>query len=95
MAELGRATGLGRRRLRAAMAEAGIAPLPSGRNTSGGKRSRAAAADRRAADRVGTGDLREWLRQRRSDGWTLAQLGAAVGHSGHWVRWRLDRAESP
>jgi hypothetical protein len=28
----------------------------------------------------------------RSESWTLAVLAAAVGHSGHWVRWRLDRA---
>jgi hypothetical protein len=71
LVELGRVTGLGRTRLRTAMAEAGIAACPSGRNTSGGKRSRTVSADPAAAGRVGTGDLCEWLRQRRSDGWTL------------------------
>jgi hypothetical protein len=63
------------------MTEAGITARPTGRNTPAGKRSRALAAD-----------LSLWLRQRRLEGWTLGRLGAAVGHSGHWVRWRIDKA---
>lgn len=83
-------TGLGRDRLRVAMVEAGIEIRESGANTAVGKRSRAVAAEEEAARRVGVDNLRGWLSARRADGWTLHQLGAAVGHSGHWVSWRLD-----
>lgn len=83
-------TGLGRDRLRVAMADAEIETRHIGANTAVGKRSRAVAAEEAAARRVGADNLRAWLTARRSDGWTLSQLGTAVGHSGHWVRWRLD-----
>lgn len=87
---LAKDTGLGRARLRVAMADAGIVTRPTGANTAVGKRSRAFAAEEAAARRVGVDDIRAWLQARRSDGWTLSQLGTAVGHSGHWVSWRLD-----
>lgn len=89
---LSRTTGLGRARLRAALAAAGITVRSTGHNTSAGKRSRAQAADAVAAARVGTDDLHGWLTLRYDRGWSLTRLAAAVGHSTHWVRWRLDAA---
>lgn len=83
-------TGLGRTRLRRALIEAGVDERPPGWNSPAGKRSRALAADAAAARRVGTQDIRAWLRERRAQGWSLAQLGHAVDRSGRWVRWRLD-----
>lgn len=82
-------TGLGHKRLRSAMTEAGITLRPQGCNTPEGKRSRARTAEATAATRVGTEDLQSWLMERYRDGWSLTRLGAAVGHSSHWVRWRL------
>ncbi|GAA2483558.1 hypothetical protein [Winogradskya humida] len=87
---LAAATGLGRARLRAALDRAGVALRPTGINSATGRRSRAVAAELRAAQRLGTEDLPGWLRQRRAAGWTLGRLAEAVGHSTHWVRWRLD-----
>lgn len=52
---------------------------------------RAARADEVAAARVGTDDLVAWLTERRLAGRTLTELASAVGHSTHWVRWRLER----
>ena len=86
---LARATGLGRARLREALTAAGVTPRPTGQNTSTGKRSRALAADTAAAAAVGTDDLHRWLMDRYAEGWPLTRLAAAVGHSTHWVRWRL------
>lgn len=91
---LASATGLGRARLRRALVEAGVAVRPTGSNTTAGKRSRARAADERAADRLGVPDLHGWLRERYAEGWTLGQLSRAVGHSSHWVRWRLDAPQA-
>lgn len=88
--ELGRTTGLGPARLRQALAEAGAQIRPTGVNTPAGKQSRARAADARAAQRIGVTDLHSWLRDRHADGWTLQRLGRAVGHSSHWVAWRLE-----
>lgn len=90
---LARSTGLGRARLRAAMAEAGLILRPTGTNTADGKRSRARSADGAAAARVGTDDLGRWLSEHRAAGSTLQELAVLVGHSSHWVRWRLDRFE--
>lgn len=90
LAQLASETGLGRARLRAEVQAAGIATRNSGQNTPAGRRSRAVAAETAAARRVGTDDLLEWLRTRRNEGWTLTALGDAVGHSGHWVNWRLQ-----
>ncbi len=87
---LARETGLGRAALRGAMDEAGIEVRGRGRTTDTGRRSRVQLASARAAVHVGTDDLTAWLRTRRAAGSTLAQLGDAVGHSGHWVRWRLE-----
>ncbi|MEV0131756.1 hypothetical protein AB0H83_25255 [Dactylosporangium sp. NPDC050688] len=92
--ELARTTGLGRQRLRTALDTAGVQIRATGHNTTAGKRSRAASADEAAAQRVGTTDLRAWLRDRYTDDWTLTRLAAAVGHSTHWIRWRLA-SESP
>jgi len=89
---LAQLTGLGRNRLRADLAAAEITVRPTGCNTPAGKRSRAQAADAAAAARVGTGDLHGWLTARYDQGWSLTRLAAAVGHSAHWVRWRLDAA---
>ncbi|AGZ41087.1 MucR family transcriptional regulator [Actinoplanes friuliensis] len=90
---LAAATGLGRARLRAALDVAGVAVRPTGVNTAEGRRSRALSADRAAAVRVGTDDLHAWLGRRRTEGWSLVRLAAAVGHSTHWVRWRLDKTD--
>ncbi len=87
--DLARATGLGRAHLRAAMTAAGITIRPAGTNTGEGKWARTRRADQAAAAKVGTQDLPGWLTERREQGWTLVQLAAAVGHSTHWVRWRL------
>lgn len=95
LAALATATGLGRAGLRAAMEEAGITVRPTGANTPDGKRSRARAGEAAAAARVGTEDLRSWLTHRYAAGWSLTHLGAAVGRSTHWVRWRLPDATDP
>ena len=87
--DLRRATGLGQSRLRREMSTAEIIVRSPGYNTAAGKRSRAHAAEAAAAARVGTDDLVAWLSERRASGWTLTRLAAAVGHSTHWVRWRL------
>ncbi len=89
LADLAAETGLGRSGLRDAMRAAGITLRAQGATTGAGRRSRARTADAEAARRVGTDDLAAWLRARREQGWTLAELGAAVGHSGHWARKRL------
>lgn len=88
--QLGRDTGLGRARLRAALLDAGVQVRAQGANTAAGRRSRARAADARAGELLGVTDLPGWLRARRADGWTLTRLAEAVGHSPAWVRWRLD-----
>lgn len=85
-------TGLGHKRLRSAMTEAGVTLRPQGSNTPEGKRSRARTAEATAAARVGTEDLQSWLMERYRDGWSLTRLGAAVGHSSHWVRWRFTKS---
>lgn len=92
LALLARTTGLGRRRLRQAMDDAEVQLRPTGANTPAGRRSRALTAEARAAERLGVVDLHAWLRERRAEGWSLDRLGTAVGHSSHWVRWRLPPA---
>lgn len=87
---LARTTGLGRGRLRVALRDAGVAVRATGQNSVGGRRSRAVMADDAAAAAVGTDDLVGWLRCRHEQGWSLSRLGRAVGHSAHWVRWRLE-----
>lgn len=87
--ELTRVTGLGRDRLRAEICAAGLVVRAPGANTATGKGSRARAADGAAALRVGTDDLPGWLAARRDAGWSLTRLAETVGHSTHWVRWRL------
>lgn len=95
LATLAAATGLGRARLRTSLDEAGIVARPTGRNTLAGKQSRARAAEAAAAVRVGTSDVVAWMVERRAAGWTLTRLAAAVGHSTHWVRWRLPEDRRP
>jgi hypothetical protein len=90
LTRLSRDSGLGQVRLRAAMADAGIAVRPVGQQTATAKRSRARTADRVAAARVGTDDIVRWIADRHAEGWSLGRLAAAVRHSTHWVRWRLD-----
>lgn len=92
LADLGAATGLGTVRLRRAMAAAGIAVRRPGDTTPAGRRSRALAAEREAAARIGIDDISTWLTQRYADGWSLSRLAEAVGHSAPWVRWRLSPA---
>lgn len=87
-------TGLGRDRLRQALRGAGVTSRPSGVNTAAGRRSRARTADQRAAAHLGVPDLRDWLRARRDEGRTLTRLAEPVGHSTHWVRWRLEEVAS-
>jgi len=89
LAELAAETGLGRDRLRREIATAGVDVRERGQSTPASRRSRARTAEAAAAKRVGADDLLTWLSERRRQGWTLAALGAAVGHSGHWVSWRL------
>ena len=90
LAELARLTGLGRARLRVALAEAGVAVRPIGANTTSGRWPRARSADAAAAAKVGTTDLVAWLQQRRREGVPTAELARAVGHSSQWVRWRIE-----
>jgi len=60
------------------------------------RQSQARQAEADAARRVGADDLRGWLRQHHSAGWSLTRLAEAVGHSRHWVRSRLGEAhDSP
>lgn len=92
---LARASGLGRAALRRALVDAGVTLRPTGANTAAGKRSRVDSADLRAAERVGADDIRGWLRERRDQGWSVARLAEAVGHSNPWVRWRLAPAPAP
>lgn len=89
---LSRDTGLGRVRLRSAMADAGIPVRRPGHQSAEAKRSRARTAEAVAAVRVGTDDLHRWLADRHTEGWTLTRLADAVGHSTHWVRWRLGQS---
>ena len=91
--DLARATGLGRAKLRTEPEAAAVPVRASGHNTVDGRRSRARAAEEEAARRVDTEDLVGWLHERRTAGWSLEQLGRRVGHSGHWVRWRLQNDE--
>lgn len=88
------ATGLGREQLRRALADAGVQVRLPGVNRPAGKQARAYAADVRAAERLGVADLHGWLLERYGEGWTLQRLGRAVGHSNHWVKWRLVTAAS-
>lgn len=88
---LAQATGLGRATLRRELDAAGVDIRATGRNTPAGKWSRAEQAERIAAERVGTDDLNQWLRERRDSGWSLSQLARASGRSYHWVAWRLDK----
>jgi hypothetical protein len=90
--QLSRDTGLGRVRLRRAMVAAGIPVRPPGHQNAEAKRSRARTAEAVAAARVGSENLTRWLTERRNQGWTLTRLAAAVGHSPHWVRWRLEKS---
>ena len=53
------------------------------------RQARVALADAKAAERVGTDDLREWLAARRADGCTLEHLARSTGRSIPWVRSRL------
>lgn len=91
LARLSRDTGLGHVRLRAAMADADITIRPRGHQPAVARRSRARTAERAAAARIGTDDVVRWIADRHAQGWTLSRLAAAVGHTTHWVRWRLDR----
>lgn len=87
--DLARTTGLSRDRIRREIETAGLEVRGSGINTAEGRRSRARSADARAAQRVGTDDIRRWLRERRAAGWSLKRLATAVGYSTRWVRCRV------
>lgn len=92
---LARSTGLGRARLRQALHDAGVSLRPPGVNTPAGRRSRALTADARAAEQLGIPDLHQWLQDHAAQGWSLSRLAATVGHSTHWVRWRLEQNHPP
>lgn len=77
------------------MADTEITLRPASVNSAEGKRSHARTADAAAADRVGTDDLLRWLHERHLAGWTLEALADAVGHTPHWVRWRLESRSGP
>ncbi|RAY16838.1 hypothetical protein DPM19_01340 [Actinomadura craniellae] len=85
--------GIGRERLRSLLAAHGIEPRRQGANTRAGRTSRARLNDAEAAARVGAADLHRWLVERRREGWTLARLADAVGHSVPWVSARLRRPD--
>ncbi|MGD9795530.1 MAG: hypothetical protein AB7V43_18855, partial [Acidimicrobiia bacterium] len=86
------ATGLGRSQLQTALRDAGVEIRRAGLNSRNGKRSRAASADARAAERVGTSDIDAWLAHRHRDGVSFSELARLAGHSNHWVRWRIQRS---
>lgn len=87
--DLRAAIGLGTHRLKEAMAAADVVVRRPGDTTPAGRRSRARTAEREAAARVGSDDITAWLVERYAAGWSLTELGKAVGHSAPWVRWRV------
>lgn len=93
--ELSRTTGLGWASLRRELDAAGVAVRTAGATNGYRQRERARTAGEAAARRVGTDDLGGWLRARRAEGWSLARLGDAVGHSAHWVRSRIPDDRIP
>jgi hypothetical protein len=86
---LAKETGLGRGRLRAELAAAGVIIRPSGVNAPASKQARAARNDALVAGRVGTADLRRWLLAQRRAGVTLRELAQRTGRSIPWVQSRL------
>lgn len=95
LADLADTLGIGHQRLRSELKRAGVDLRPQGANSARGKRSRAIANEQRAAQRVGTDDLKAWLNEQHRCGASLSELARRVGHSTHWVRWRLDSSEQP
>jgi hypothetical protein len=87
--QLAKLTGLGRSRLRAELAAAGVVIRASGTNLSASKHARGAANDALVAARVGTGDIRVWLFAQRQAGATLRELAQRTGRSTPWIRSRL------
>ncbi|MEV5411300.1 MucR family transcriptional regulator [Thermopolyspora sp. NPDC052614] len=94
MEALARRLGVGRATLRRALTEHGVPLRGSGVNTDAGRRSRVATNIARTADRVGTPDLRQWLRERRAEGWSLRRLARHLDRSVPWIRARLADGES-
>jgi len=82
--------GIGRQSVRSILDATGTPRRSVGANTADGKRARVRSADRAVAERLGIDDLAAWLIEQRRNGTSLAQLGRLVGHSSHWVRWRLE-----
>lgn len=78
--------GIGRDRLRTLFKTARVQLRPPGVNTEAGRHARARLNDERAAARVGTNDLRQWLTDRQREGSPQARLAQAVGHSIPWVK---------
>lgn len=93
LSNLAETLGIGQQRLRSELERAGVTLRDRGTNSAQGKRSRAIANEQLAAQRVGTDDLNAWLSEQHRRGVTLSELGRRVGHSSHWVRWRVDRHE--
>ncbi len=85
LAEIRQASGLGQEQLRRALAAAGIAPRPTGRNTAAGKRSRALAADSAAAELVGTSDLRRPLRARSASSPAASRTSSRISSRCPWT----------
>lgn len=67
-------------------------PAPGSDDRPPGRLATLTASTPRAQQKgiAGGGDLAGWLRERHTAGWSLSRLGHAVGHSTHWVRWRLE-----
>ncbi|MFD0261116.1 MucR family transcriptional regulator [Kitasatospora indigofera] len=63
-----------------------------GENSPAGRRARVALNDLAAAQRVGAQDIVSWMRERRSQGATLAELAACTGRSIPWV---MSRTRPP
>lgn len=88
-------TGASRARVRNVLRDSDIHIRNPGANTPAGKRSRAVAADAQAAALLGIEDLPAWLTERHEQGVSLTKLARTVGHSSHWVRWRINHPVAP
>jgi len=82
-------TGLGWARLRREIDAAGITVRSPGLSVAQQRQALVRLADTETARRIGTDDLRGWLRERRAAGWSLTQLAKATGRSRHWIQSRL------
>ncbi|MFJ8046067.1 MucR family transcriptional regulator [Kitasatospora sp. NPDC096147] len=80
-----RTLGVGHEQMRRLLVDWAVPVRPVGANSSAGRRARVALNDLAAARRVGTDDIGAWLKVRRAEGVTLAELAARTGRSIPWV----------